>query len=670
MLKIGFLFNGPVGDAGWNYAHEIARLQLSQKFPEVHTIPVPSVPPEDAGRIMKNLIGQGVKALVATDASFAPAVKQLAHAYPDRVFFLCNSQYRAPNVITYCSKVYQPAYLCGMLAAKMSSTRHIAYLGELESPANLHVLNAFVLGAREVDRTIDIEVAETDARDQSEQGCHLVEEFIAKGVDVYFNGIHAVRPMQVAMDHGIFAIGFGTDLSSFASGQLLTSATFDWSLFYEKFIGELQQGSVAPGHRCLGIDSGAAKLGSLSSAVPPKVRAYIKNREQEIREGRLKIFTGPLYDTAGKLRIRGGTTANQDQIQNMSWMLQGLGNNLPATATKKTLKIFIVQSYEDDHVCGIPQEAGIRAALDEYFGKRVEIRAHYMKTKTLNSTPARMRADAIGVLRKIKEFAPHLVFTLDDNACREVGLKLIDKPFPVVFSGINEQPQYYNRIARFLDPQSRPIKNITGVYEKLHLQSALNVMQEVLPGLHHVVALLDESPTGQAIRKQLALEVPRELNGVKLTVRTVDTMAEYLAEIDKINADPDVQAVYPVVLSVKDSDSTTAGFRKTLATFQQRCRKPAIPVNFAFAQWGLFGGASVDFEAMGKQAGVMGAQLLRDKNIHHMPFESAQKAVITFNTSRAAMLGIDIPPKLLASAEIFTGMPLLESPTRSTPQGK
>ncbi|MGE4543737.1 MAG: BMP family ABC transporter substrate-binding protein [Pedobacter sp.] len=136
LLKVGFPFNGPVGDAGWNYAHEIARLQLAQEFSKVQTISVPSVPPEDAGRIMKNLIGQGVKTLVATDASFAPAVKQLAHTYPDRVFFLCNSQYRSPNVITSCSKVYQPAFLCGMLAAKMSSARHIAYLGELESPTH------------------------------------------------------------------------------------------------------------------------------------------------------------------------------------------------------------------------------------------------------------------------------------------------------------------------------------------------------------------------------------------------------------------------------------------------------------------------------------------------------------------------------------------------------
>jgi len=44
-IKVGFIYSGPVGDTGWNYAHERARLLLRRQCPEVESLPVQNVPP-------------------------------------------------------------------------------------------------------------------------------------------------------------------------------------------------------------------------------------------------------------------------------------------------------------------------------------------------------------------------------------------------------------------------------------------------------------------------------------------------------------------------------------------------------------------------------------------------------------------------------------------------
>jgi ABC-type uncharacterized transport system substrate-binding protein len=325
----------------------------------------------------------------------------------------------------------------------------------------------------------------------------------------------------------------------------------------------------------------------------------------------------------------------------------------------KAPKIFIVQSYEQDHVCGSPQGQGIETALRKAFKEEIRVRTHFMNTKTINSTPEKMKSEALVVLSEIESFAPDMVFTVDDDAFREVGLKLAGRSYPVIFTGMNGQPENYSKNVPFLDSQGRPSANITGVYEQLHFQTALNVMKGVIPDLRKIVALLDMSPTGNAIRIQLEKELVGYGEKVEVVFKQVGTLKDYLAEMAKINSDRTVQAVYPVVLSVADDKGASVGFKTTLKAFVENCTKPGMALNFDFARLGLFGGASVDFGAMGRQAGEMGVRLLNGAKLRDLPIESAQEYLITFNKKNADMLRIRIPDELIGAAVIYDSIAVL-----------
>lgn len=326
---------------------------------------------------------------------------------------------------------------------------------------------------------------------------------------------------------------------------------------------------------------------------------------------------------------------------------------------KSNLKnVMIVHSYEREHICGAPQGSGIVAALKEsgwIDGQNIQIQSYYMDTKRTNTTPDAIREQANIVLKKVEEFSPEVVLVLDDNAIREVMLPLVDrKDLSVVFSGMNGQPEAYNEKKPFMHDKQRPGSNVTGVYEKLWVSKSLVVMNAALQNLDkssRVVGITDYSPTGNAITRQFELELAREKLPVTWQLQRVKDFTEYTRLIEELNADKSVVAIYPAALTLKTADGSTHTAKEIFAWTTANSKKPEMALNYYFAKIGLFGGAAVDFGAMGYLAGEKAAQILNGEKAGELPIEDAKDYAIVFNTGRANALGIEIPDGLLTAAD-------------------
>ena len=321
-------------------------------------------------------------------------------------------------------------------------------------------------------------------------------------------------------------------------------------------------------------------------------------------------------------------------------------------------RVMIVHSYEQDHICGAPQEDGVVSALKDagwVNGENLKILPYYMDTKKTHTTPEAIREQGRVALRLVNEFAPDVVVVLDDNAIREVMLPLVGRnDVSVVFSGMNGQPETYNEIKPYMKNKQRPGSNVTGVYEKLWANKSLVVMTAALGNINkssRVVGITDYSPTGNAITRQFELEITHENSPITWQLRRVKDFSEYSKLIKELNADDDVVAIYPAALTLKTSDGTTYTAKEIFAWTNANSTKPEMALNYYFAKIGLFGGAAVDFGAMGYLAGTKVAQILLGKKAGDLPIEDAKDYAIVFNTSRAKQLGITIPDALLTAAD-------------------
>ncbi len=126
---------------------------------------------------------------------------------------------------------------------------------------------------------------------------------------------------------------------------------------------------------------------------------------------------------------------------------------------------------------------------------------------------------------------------------------------------------------------------------------------------------------------------------------------EYQKTIREINKDNKVKAIYPAALSLKSADGQTYTAGKIFEWTIKNSKKPEMALNYYFSKIGLFGGAAVDFTAMGKLAGVKAGRILNSEPAGSLPIEDAPDYAIVFNIARAKSLGIEIPDALLTAAD-------------------
>jgi putative ABC transport system substrate-binding protein len=317
-------------------------------------------------------------------------------------------------------------------------------------------------------------------------------------------------------------------------------------------------------------------------------------------------------------------------------------------------RIYIVQSYEKGHVCGEPQAEGILDALATggwEVGRNLTVQSYYMDTYRTNAAPEAMKSEGQKALAEIAAFKPDIVFVLDDAAVRQVMLPLIGRTdLSIVFSGMNGQPEIYNDSTHYLDSRAHPGGNVTGVYEKLYAAQSLKVMAQAVPGLRDgkAVMITDGSPTGNGLTKQFELELKD--SDIPWEVRRVKDWTEYTALIKTLNDDATVKVIYPVALTLPVEGGGRYAAAQIYDWTITNSRKPEMAINYFFARMGLFGGAVINFNSMGKLAGQKGAKILGGAKAGDLPIEDAPDYAIVFNLKRASDLGIEISPRVLAAA--------------------
>jgi len=337
-------------------------------------------------------------------------------------------------------------------------------------------------------------------------------------------------------------------------------------------------------------------------------------------------------------------------------------------ADNQSKNIFIVSSYERGEVCSLPQEDGLLEELARngfIEDKNLTVRRYYMDTKRTHTTPEAMAAQGKKVLQLIRQVQPDLVAILDDNAAREVMLPLVGSNIPIVFSGLNQLPEFYNQKVRFMNNRQRPGHNVTGIYEKLQIVHSLSLIKEIIPDLKKVVALVDKTPSGNAVVKQLEKETAGKALPVNFSIEQISTWEELEEATQRLNSDPEIGAYYPVLTGLRDKTGKTCTATEIIPWLIEHCHKPDLALNYLYCRMGLFGGAAVDFKAMGAQAGAQAAKILNGTPAGDLPIEDADRFAIVFNLKRARQLKITISGEILGAADtIYNSLPL---PTREKP---
>ena len=330
-FKIAFAYVGPVGDAGWTFAHDKGRKAIEAEFgSKVSTSFVENVPEgADAERVLRDLASQGNKLIFGTTFGYMEPMLKVAADAPDVKFEHATGYKMAANVRTYDSRTYEGAYLAGVIAGKMTKTNVLGVIGSIPIPEVIRNIDAFTLGAQRSNPKIKTKVVWINKWFDPPKESEGAQSLINGGADVLFQNTDSSAVLQTAEKAGKLAFGWDSDMSKFGPNAHLASAVIYWAPYYKKAVKDALEGSWQKEGVWWGVKEGAIDLVSVSDKVPAETKAEVEKLKAGMKDGSFHAWTGPISDQSGKELLKAGEKADDAFLHKVDFYVKGVEGKVP-----------------------------------------------------------------------------------------------------------------------------------------------------------------------------------------------------------------------------------------------------------------------------------------------------------------------------------------------------
>lgn len=328
-VQVAYVYNGPIGDLGWIYAHEQGRIYLEENLDNIETIYVESVPEgPEAERVIRDLAVKGYDLIFTTTYGFGDPTHTVARDFPDVYFEHCTGYDIAENVSTYFGRMYQARFLTGIVAGEMTESNIIGYIAAFPIPQVVRGINAFTLGVRMVNPEAKVHVIWTQTWFDTVLEREAAESLVNVGADVLAQHQNSPETQKVAEENGILGIGYNTDMSSQAPNAHLTGAIWNWGPYYVSETQNIINGDWQSKRYWGGLEDQIIGLAPYNEAVPDDVRNIVEEWQKEIITTDWDVFDGPLYAQDGALVLAENDRFSDEYLLNdMDWFVQGAVGN-------------------------------------------------------------------------------------------------------------------------------------------------------------------------------------------------------------------------------------------------------------------------------------------------------------------------------------------------------
>jgi len=330
-INPGYVFVGPVGDGGWTFTLDVGRRAVDAAFPGMRSAYVESVPagPESVA-VMERLIRQhGSRLIIAGSFGYMDFVQEVAQRHPNVVFMHISGFRRAHNVGTLFGRMYQPRFLSGIVAGSLSESGNIGYVAAHPIPEVIRMINAFTLGARKVNPDATVNVVWLHSWHNPGMEREATQALIEEGVDMMAMHADTGAVAQASEEAGVFVIGYNNDMSRFAPTMHLTAPIWNWERLFAPVVQQIADGTWESEAVWLGMDEKAVALAPFGPAVPEEVRNMVLAEKERVIAREQLIFTGPIRDQTGTVRVPEGVTMTDDEIWSMNWFVEGVIGEIP-----------------------------------------------------------------------------------------------------------------------------------------------------------------------------------------------------------------------------------------------------------------------------------------------------------------------------------------------------
>jgi simple sugar transport system substrate-binding protein len=331
-LKVAFAYVGPVGDAGWTFAHDKARKDAEASFGgKVKTSFVENVPEAaDAERVIRDMAEQGNTLIFGTTFGYMEPMLKVAADMKDVKFEHATGYKTSGNMRTYDSRTYEGAYLAGIVAGAMTKTKTLGVVASIPIPEVIRNIDSFTLGAQSMNPDVKTKVVWVNKWFDPPKETEAAQALLDQGADVLMQNTDSSAVLQTAEKAGKMAFGWDSDMSKFGPHAHLASAIINWTPYYKKAIKDALDGTWKVEQTWWGVKEGAIDLVNISEQVPAAAKAKVDEVKKGLSDGSFSIWKGPLKDQTGKEVLKAGETGEVKMLLGINFYVKGVEGKLPA----------------------------------------------------------------------------------------------------------------------------------------------------------------------------------------------------------------------------------------------------------------------------------------------------------------------------------------------------
>lgn len=251
VVKVALLLPGPITDGGWSQlAYEgLEALGQEEGFEVAST---ESVSQADIPEFTRGYADDGYDLIIGHGFEFGSAFIEIAPEYPDQFFFATTFQPQddiPANVMYVDAAYFDAAYGAGALAALMSESHVVGFVGGGDNPTQRGMMNAFITGAEStVPDTTGLGVVTGDYNDAA-KGREAAATMIGNGADVIWHAadVTGLGAIEGASASGAKVLGAYSDQTSVAPDSMGASLVMDLSAMVQTLGHDVRDGAFAAG---------------------------------------------------------------------------------------------------------------------------------------------------------------------------------------------------------------------------------------------------------------------------------------------------------------------------------------------------------------------------------------------------------------------------------------
>ena len=221
------------------------------------------------------------------------AVRRVAKDYPEIAFvFGSGLGPTQPNLSVFDNWIYEPAYLSGWLAGKLTKTNKLGVVAAMPIPEVNRLVNAFIEGAQAANPDLQVLVSFINSFFDPAAAKEAALAQIDAGADILYAERFGV--IEAAQEHGLLAFGNMSDQNELAPDTVVTGPVWDMGPTVNFVVNQVKAGSYT------GLDlkdfsmmgQGGASLAPLhgfADTLDPDLISQLDDLETQIKDGLFRV---------------------------------------------------------------------------------------------------------------------------------------------------------------------------------------------------------------------------------------------------------------------------------------------------------------------------------------------------------------------------------------------